>query len=454
MFYGCRSLTSIDVSSFNTSLVKDMSSMFSGCIGLTSLDVRNFNTASVEDMREMFCACAELTSLDVSSFNTSNVTRMYAIFYGCTSLTKLNLENFVTANVENMNNMFSDCTNLTTIYAGSDWNTNAVTSSSDMFYNCIKLVGGMGTTYNSNHVDKTYAHIDGGPSNPGYFTEPIEAYACYTPSNTTLTFYCDSRRSSRTGTTYDLKTGYNIPDWNSDGSNANVTKAVFDPSFANARPTSTYYWFGGMIRLESITGINYLNTSEVTEMSHMFENCFQLNSLDLIGFNTSQVTNMGYMFKECSRLTSIDLSSFDTHNVTDMRWMFRNCSSLVTIYVENGWSTQNVTYSTAMFNNCRNLVGGQGTAYDSGHQDATYAHIDGGPSNPGYFTASGQAALRGDVDGDGTVNIADVTALIDYLLSGNSTGINLDNADCDKDSHVNIADVTALIDYLLGGTWH
>ena len=61
--------------------------------------------------------------------------------------------------------------------------------------------------------------------------------------------------------------------------------------------------------------------------------------------------------------------------------------------------------------------------------------------------------LRGDVNEDGSVNIADVTALIDYLLSGNTAGINLDNADCNEDNGVNIADVTVLIDYLLSGNW-
>ena len=64
-----------------------------------------------------------------------------------------------------------------------------------------------------------------------------------------------------------------------------------------------------------------------------------------------------------------------------------------------------------------------------------------------------EPSMRGDVDGDGDVNIADVTALIDYLLSGDATGVDLDAADCDKDGDVNIADVTSLIDYLLSGEW-
>lgn len=63
------------------------------------------------------------------------------------------------------------------------------------------------------------------------------------------------------------------------------------------------------------------------------------------------------------------------------------------------------------------------------------------------------AATRGDVNGDGNVSIADVTALIDYLLSNNASGVNVAAADCNGDNNVSIADVTALIDFLLGGSW-
>ncbi|MBQ3730998.1 MAG: dockerin type I repeat-containing protein, partial [Muribaculaceae bacterium] len=62
--------------------------------------------------------------------------------------------------------------------------------------------------------------------------------------------------------------------------------------------------------------------------------------------------------------------------------------------------------------------------------------------------------LLGDVNGDGNVNISDVTALIDYLLYGNASGINLTSADANQDSSINISDVTVLIDYLLSGTWN
>ena len=61
--------------------------------------------------------------------------------------------------------------------------------------------------------------------------------------------------------------------------------------------------------------------------------------------------------------------------------------------------------------------------------------------------------LRGDVNLSKDVTIADVTALIDYLLSGDATGISLANADCNLSKDVTIADVTALIDFLLSGNW-
>jgi surface protein len=280
-----------------------------------------------------------------------------------------------------------------------------------------------------------------------------EAYAVYTTDNTTLSLYYDTQRSSRPGTTYDLNTGYNYPDWYTDGTNFNVTKVVFDPSFAGARPTSTIYWFFGLFNLQSITGLEYLNTSEVTDMAWMFFYCTNLTSLDLSHSNTSKVNSMYNMLGYCQSLTSLDLSSFNTSQVISMSSMFDHCANLRTIYVGDGWNTAAVTISQDMFKDCISLVGGQGTTYDANHIDATYAHIDGGTSNPGYFTAK-NASLRGDVNGDGSVNISDVTALIDYLLSGNASGINLSGADCDQDGSINISDVTALIDYLLSGRWN
>ncbi|MBQ1585556.1 MAG: BspA family leucine-rich repeat surface protein, partial [Muribaculaceae bacterium] len=413
--------------SFANARPTSTSDWFDSMTNLESITGMNYlNTSEVTSMAWMFLGCRKLTSLDVSHFNTSKVIYMTQMFYRCIGLTSLDLSSFNTSKVIDMQSMFEESNKLRTIYVGSGWSTTAVASSTNMFYNCTSLVGGKGTTYDASNIDAAYAHIDGGPSNPGYFTRGTEAYACYTSSNTTLTFYYDNQRSSRTGTTYDLNTGSNDPGWRTGGINANVTKVVFDPSFADARPTTTYNWFYYMANLQSITGMSNLNTSEVTNMAFMFYGCNQLTSIDLSHFNTSQVTDMSVMFYGCIGLTSLDLGSFNTSQVTNMTHMFRHSNNLRTIYVGDGWSTAAVTNSATMFYNCTSLVGGQGTTYDANHVDKTYAHIDGGTSNPGYFTAK-NASQRGDINGDGLVNVADVTALIQIVL--NSTPVDLSVAD-------------------------
>lgn len=169
MFYGCRALTSIDLSQFNTSKVTTMQSMFNDCKALTTLNVSNFDTSNVTDMASMFYGCNNLTSLDITNFNTAKVTSMSGMFYGCSKITSLDLSNCNTAKVTNMWGMFYGCNLLETIKISTDWKTDAITSSysgSDMFYNCSSIVGEDGTTYNSSNITKDYAHSNAG----GYMT--------------------------------------------------------------------------------------------------------------------------------------------------------------------------------------------------------------------------------------------------------------------------------------------
>ncbi len=162
------SATTLDLSNFDTSNVTDMSSMFDRSQA-TTIDVSNFNTSNVTDMSIMFYN-SNATTLDVSNFNTSNVTNMGYMFYQTQAAT-LDVSNFNTSNVTNMSKMFYSSRNLKTIYVSNKFKTDKVTDSTRMFYGCTNLVGGAGTKYNYSYIDKTYAHIDGGTSNPGYFTD-------------------------------------------------------------------------------------------------------------------------------------------------------------------------------------------------------------------------------------------------------------------------------------------
>ena len=100
------------------------------------------------------------------------------------------------------------------------------------------------------------------------------------------------------------------------------------------------------------------------------------------------------MFQGCSGLSSLDLSSFKTNNVEYMNYIFGRCSNLVTIYVSEGWNIEKVEDGNGMFYYCTSLVGGAGTVYDWNHNGGDYAHIDGGPANPGYLTYKGNTAIQ------------------------------------------------------------
>ena len=166
--FGDSQATTLDVSNFDTSKVIDMSNMFSDSQA-TTLDLSNFDTSKVRYMGFMFSS-SKATTLDVSNFDTSKVTNMGSMFVN-SKATTLDLSNFDTSNVTNMSYMFNTSTNLKTIYVGDKFNTNNVTSSANMFTDSTKLVGGAGTKYDSTKIDKAYARIDGGTSNPGYFTD-------------------------------------------------------------------------------------------------------------------------------------------------------------------------------------------------------------------------------------------------------------------------------------------
>ena len=137
--------------------------------------------------------------------------------------------------------------------------------------------------------------------------------------------------------------------------NGTIVHIVFDKSFSTYTPTSLFKFFRNLTHLETITGLEYLNTANVTDMSYMFSSCSSLTSLDVTHFNTANVTNMSSMFSSCLSLTSLDVTHFNTAKVTNMNKMFSNCSALTSLDVTN-FNTANVTDMSYMFFSCSELT--------------------------------------------------------------------------------------------------
>lgn len=370
-FFGLSNLSSITgLNNLKTGNVTNMNSMFRGCQSLTTLDLSGFNTAKVTDMGSMFSGCSGLSTLTLGgSFDTGSVVYMNEMFQNCSSLTVLDLGSFNIAKVENMNSMFSNASNLKTIYVGTGWATTLETAGAEMFSGCTNLVGGSSTTYDATNVGFDYARIDGGPSSetPGYFTDVAnngkEVYMVLTDSNSKLTFYYDANKASRSGTVVDLigTSGYG---WSS--FKDYITSVEFDPSFADYHGlTSTKEWFFSCNNLASITGISYLKTENVTDMTSMFQYCYALTSLDLGSLNTSNVTKMAHMFYDCQNLVSLNISGFNTAKVTGMDAMFYNCNKLESLNLSS-FVTENVTNMQEMFWTCSSLTDIDVTGFETG----------------------------------------------------------------------------------------
>ena len=189
--------------------------------------------------------------------------------------------------------------------------------------------------------------------------------------------------------------------------NSSIKNIIFDESFKTYAPTSLKDFFIGCNALETISGLEYLNTANVENMSSMFYDCSALKSLDLTNFNTAnvtymygmfdgcsaleslnltnfntaEVTDMRYMFYDCSALTSLDLTNFNTAKVESMENMFNGCSALTTIYVSDKFVTSQVTYSDDMFNGCKSLKGFIEHINNTDKTNHNYANY-----TTGYFT--------------------------------------------------------------------
>ena len=288
--------------------------------------LENLNTSMLTDMSEMFLYCSNLKSLDLSEFKTDNVSNMESMFCGCSSLTNLDVSSFKTDKVTNMESMFSGCSSLTDLDVRS-FRTDKVTNMEYMFSGCSSLTSldlGSFDTSNVNNMRSMFAH-------------------------------CSSLKD------LDLS------------------------SFKTDKVTNMSYMFNECKSLTNLD-VSTFRTNKVTQMIEMFYRCPMLVSIDVSGFRTDKVTLMTSMFEGCSSLSSLDLSGFKTDMVKDVGAMFCYCSQLSNVYVSESWNLHNVEFTYSMFAGCSSIVGGKGTTYDFKHVGGDYAHIDEGPSNPGYLT--------------------------------------------------------------------
>nr|WP_278245050.1 BspA family leucine-rich repeat surface protein [Ruminococcus flavefaciens] len=288
----------------------------------------------------MFYSCCYLTSLDISNFDTSRISNMDSMFFNCRSLTSLDISSFDTSSVFNMTSMFSDCINIETIYVSSLWSTEKVSFSDNMFKWCNKLVGGNGTFTKEGKLDATYARIDGGESDPGYFTD-----------------YSRCSFDEATGTL--TLTG-------------NVTKAQLDEYRADPK----------------VKHIVADSTVTLPDSCKNFFTGMMAEDIDLSVVDCDNVKDIYNMISYCQNLKTVDLGGIDLSSIEHANYAFYWNPKLETIYVYSGGIMSYIEdgEDTKMFEGCTSLKGYAGTVYDSNYVGKSRARVDEGASNPGYFS--------------------------------------------------------------------
>ena len=392
-FYGCSGLTSLDLSSLNTANVTNMYSMFMGCSSLTTIYVGDgWSTIAVEVSENMFTGCYSLKGGRGTEYTQDHTDVAYAHIDGGTAnpgyfTSRADIEERKAELEMRLSSIHHQLEEIEMILQEKDPNQKATGLwqglhflNEDFITIHAVLEDAQTVTdlddceHKITELEDEVPHLFEEVVNYSENTDPI-AYGVFTNNMRKLTFYYDTNMG-----THDE--GIVIP-WeqllnSNEMNNARQTLEIidFDPSFVGFNTlTTTGYLFSGCMNLMAINGLEYLVTDNMTDMREMFASCESLTELDLRTFNTSRVTMMWGMFQGCIHLT--------------------------TIIVGPGWTTAALTdEGHEMFAGCNSLVGGLGTTYSDEHFNADYAHIDGGPSYPGYLTGTEEPVITEfEVDG-------------------------------------------------------
>lgn len=331
MFYRCSTLTDITFGSKCT-FEKDtaFSYMFRGCSSLTSLDLSMFNSAAVSSTRYMFAGCTNLGSITFGSESTFEKCVQYGyMFSDCTALTSLALTMFKTTNAVTSNRscvaMFMNCTNLATVSFKTD-NSYAfryVTNTNSMFKNCSSLTSLDLRGLRRGNATNGSSSMFEGCSN----LETLILGTNYSKASTTASMFegCAKLTSVKTLNTSGTETTQTL-----------------------SNTTDMSRMFYGCESLTAIPACFTLSSSLVTSVKEMFANC-NFTSLDCSAFNSEALLDADGFVDGCDNLTSLTFgASFTGASLTSTAFMAADPSTALTITCKTALKTKLTTLQPAL----------------------------------------------------------------------------------------------------------
>lgn len=317
--------------------------MFWNCRNLRTVDLSSFSTVNVKDMEGMFKDCGKLYKLDLSSFSTENLSNTSQMFWGCRELLEIKTagkERFG-INAPKHNDIYKMCDllnpaleSLSALAPIQDEKGNLTFTLSDIFSKRRLAETRFSALFNKVYVVNVLSE------------ESREK--------------CLKELEADTGKKFAwLKESYGKEHW-----------VLYDTDVFEVRGIDEYLhikklWCAPHIPVNATTchlmfrgcgNIDFSNfyTNNVVDMSYMFYNADNTIKLDLSRFDTSKVETMEAMFSNMYALKYLDVSSFSTERLTNMDAMFDNCVNLVNLDLTS-FDTGSVLYMLNTFSGCEQL---------------------------------------------------------------------------------------------------
>ena len=303
-FFGCSSLTDVDLHGLDTTGTTTMAFMFSRASALESLDLSMLDTSSCTDFSDVFQDCTSLKEVDMTGWDTSKGTTFAQMLFNCKSLGHVDLSPLDTSSAVSFRQMLYGCSSLKEIDL-SGFKTSKATTFASMLNGCASL----------EKVDVTGFDLSSAEDLSMFFfncKSLVEADLAATGMSKVKTLYgafggCSSMRS--------------------------VDVSALDVSSV----TNFAYCFSGCAKLEKLDLPGW-DASSARDLNHFLSGCASLKEVDLTGLRTESVTDFSYFLYGCKSLEELDLSGISTGSAKNGYGMFSGMTSLVTVRLGAGFS--------------------------------------------------------------------------------------------------------------------
>ena len=339
-FFGCSSLTGVDLHGLDTSGTTTMAFMFSRASAVESLDLSMLDTSSCTDFSDVLQDCTSLKEIDMTGWDTSKGTTFAQMLFNCKSLGHVDLSPLDTSSAVSFRQMLYGCSSLAEVDL-SGFKTGKATTFASMLNGCSSLT----------RVDVTGFDLSSAKDLSMFF------------------FNCKS-----------------------------LTEADLATS-GMSKVTTLYGAFGGCSSLRSVD-VSALDVSSVSNFAYCFSGCAKLEKLDLSGWDASSARDVNHFLSGCASLKEIDLSGLRTEGATDFSYFLYGCKSLEELDL-TGISTASAKNGYGMFSGMAALKTvrlGTGFSWVNG----AYLPLPSAAGVPGadgkwHSLSSGKAYLPADV---------------------------------------------------------